>query len=156
ISSEACILIGADDLDGHIRGRKDHHLQTERHEKMARLTNVPNSKLCKGVKKTLIETYVGFVPTFATKYANKTTITIPSGAAKWQGHVAEGNTRLDLQGADNGYGNIQAQFGKGHESCAKGGSYGGVLIVCDTPFSIADVQAALRQSLESGGLNLVR
>jgi len=112
---------------------------------MARLTNVPNSKLCKGVKKTLIETYVGFVPTFATKYANKTTITIPSGAAKWEGHVAEGNTRLDLQGADNGYGNIQAQFGKGHESCAKGGSYGGVLIVCDTPFSIADVQAARSQ-----------
>jgi len=123
---------------------------------MARFTNVPNGKLCKNVKSKLIEWYVDSVADFATKYANKTTITIPNNAAKWEGHVANGSYRLDLQGSERGYGNIQAQFGVGHKNCNEGGSYGGVLIVCDTPFSIADIQTALRQSLESGGTNLVQ
>lgn len=123
---------------------------------MARFTDVPNGKLCPNIKKNMIQTYLDFVEDFAKKYANKTTITIPSNAAKWEGHVSQGTYRLDLQGADNGYGNIQAQFGVGHENCNKGGSYGGVLLVCDTPFSIADVQTALERSLRSGGRNLVR
>jgi hypothetical protein len=123
---------------------------------MAKMTDVPNSKLCKNIKKNMIQTYVDFVETFATRYANQTTITIPTGAAKWEGHVAQGSYRLDLQGADGGYGNIQAQFGVGHENCSKGGSYGGVMLVCDTPFSIADVQTALARSLGSGGIMLVR
>lgn len=123
---------------------------------MAKFTDVPNSNLCPGIKTKDIDKYVDFVEVFAKKYANKTTITIPNDAAKWEGHVAEGSDRLDLQGAEKGYGNIQAQYGKGHGNCKTGGSYGGVLLVCNTPFSIADVQAALRQSLESNGKNLVR
>ncbi|HTJ30282.1 MAG TPA: hypothetical protein VL346_07265 [Acidobacteriaceae bacterium] len=123
---------------------------------MARFTVVPNGKLCPNVKSTLVEWYVDSVEDFADKYANRTTITIPNNAAKWEGHVANGTYRLDLQGAERGYGNIQAQFGKGHENCNKGGSYGGVLIVCDTPFSIADIQTALRMSLQSGGKSLVQ
>lgn len=124
---------------------------------MAKMTNVPNSKLCQGIVKTMIETYVGFVDDFATKYANRTTITIPNNAEKWEGHVAINTNRLDLQGAENGYGNLQAQWGRGHDTkCKIGGSYGGVLLVCNTPFSIADVQTALRRSLQSGGTFLVR
>jgi len=123
---------------------------------MARFTQEPNGKLCAGVTKTKSAWYVEMVETFATKYANKTTITIPANAAKWEGHVKNGNDRLDLQGADGGYGNIQAQFGTGHENCSKGGSYGGVRLACNTPFSIADVQTALRSSLGSGGMFLVR
>jgi hypothetical protein len=124
---------------------------------MAKFTDVPNDKLCPGCTKTIKKWYIDHVEDFATKYANKTTITIPSNAAKWEGHVADGTTRLDLQGADGGYGNIQAQWGTGHDKkCSKGGSYGGVMLVCDTPFSIADVQTALAQSLDSGGKLLVR
>ncbi len=124
---------------------------------MAKFTDVPNSKLCPNCSKTLKTWYVDHVEEFATKYANKTTIMFPSDAAKWEGHVADGTTRLDFQGAEGGYGNIQAQWGTGHDKkCSKGGSYGGVLLVCNTPFSIADVQTALRQSLDSGGKNLVR
>jgi hypothetical protein len=118
---------------------------------MARFTDVANSSLCP-IKNNLIQTYIDFVEVFATKYANKTTITIPSNAAKWEGHVSEGTYRLDLQGAEGGYGNIQAQFGVGHKNCKEGGSYGGVRLVCDTPFSIADVQTGLERSLRTGNL----
>lgn len=124
---------------------------------MAKFTDVANGGLCPGVTKTLIATYIGFVQEFSEKYANTPgLINIPGGAAKWEGHVAEGTTRLDLQGAENGYGNLQAQFGKGHESCKKGGSYGGVLLACGTPFSVADIETALNRSLGSKGTILVR
>src|SRR4051794_10967876 len=72
---------------------------------MARFTEVSNSKLCPGVTKTLKDWYVDAVTDFASKYANKTTITIPANCEKWEGHVKNGNDRLDLQGSENGYGN---------------------------------------------------
>jgi hypothetical protein len=122
---------------------------------MARFTNVANSSLCP-IKTNLIDMYLDFVAEFATKYANRTTITIPNDAAKWEGHVAQDTYRLDLQGADGGYGNLQAQFGVGHKNCKTGGSYGGVRLVCNTPFSIADVRIGLERSLRSGGLRLVQ
>ena len=123
---------------------------------MAKFTEVSNSKLCPGVTKTLKDWYVDAVQDFASKYANKSTITIPANCEKWEGHVKNGNDRLDLQGSENGYGNIQAQFGTGHTSCKKGGSYGGVLLACGVPFSIGDVQTALLQSLNSNGKKLVQ
>ena len=124
---------------------------------MATLTLVPNSGLCPGVTRSLTQAYIEFVEEFARKYGtDRTRITIPSNAAKWEGHVADGTNRLDLQGADGGFGNIQAQFGKGHENCKTGGSYGGVLLLCNTPFTVAEVQAALAMSLASRGTALVR
>jgi hypothetical protein len=124
---------------------------------MAKLTLVANSGLCPDVKKSLVEMYLEFVPEFARKYGSDSTrITIPSNAAKWEGHVARGNYRLDLQGAESGFGNIQAQFGKGHENCSKGGSYGGVLLLCNTPFTVEEVQEALAMSLATKGKSLVQ
>jgi hypothetical protein len=124
---------------------------------MARLTLVANSGLCPDVKKALIEMYLEFVPQFAKKYGTDATrITIPSDAAKWEGHVAKGNYRLDLQGTANGFGNLQAQFGTGHENCSKGGSYGGVLMLCNTPFTVEEVQEALGMSLATKGKSLVQ
>jgi hypothetical protein len=94
---------------------------------------------------------------FAKKYGTDATrITIPSNAPKWEGHVAQGTYRLDLQGTESGYGNIQAQFGKGHENCNKGGSYGGILMLCNTPFTVAEVQEALAMSLATKGTSLVQ
>ena len=124
---------------------------------MAKLTLVANSGLCPGVKKDQVAMYLEFVADFARKYGTDSTrITIPSGAAKWEGHVATGTYRLDLQGTDNGYGNIQAQFGKGHGNCKLGGSYGGILMLCNTPFTVEEVQGALALSLESNGTSLVQ
>ena len=124
---------------------------------MAKLTLVANSGLCKNVPKSLVTMYLEFVAEFAKKYGKDSTrITIPSNAAKWEGHVASGNYRLDLQGAESGFGNIQAQFGKGHENCSKGGSYGGVLLLCDTPFTVEEVQEGLAMSLATKGTSLVQ
>ena len=124
---------------------------------MAKLTLVANSGLCPGVKKDQVAMYLEFVADFARKYGTDSTrITIPSGAAKWEGHVATGTYRLDLQGTDNGYGNIQAQFGKGHGNCKLGGSYGGILMLCNTPFTVDEVQRALAMSLASNGKSLVQ
>ncbi len=124
---------------------------------MATLTPVASSGLCPGVTKSQIRRYLDFVPEFAKKYGtDPTRITILSGASKWEGHVAEGTSRLDLQGAESGYGNIQAQFGTGHKTCKEGGSYGGVLLLCNTPFTVEEVTEALRMSLESGGASLVQ
>lgn len=124
---------------------------------MAKLTLVANSGLCPGVKKDQIELYLGFVPVFAKKYGtDPTRITIPSGAGKWEGHVAKGTYRLDLQGTESGYANIQAQFGTGHENCSKGGSYGGLLMLCNTPFTVEEVQRALAMSLGTKGTSLVQ
>lgn len=124
---------------------------------MARLTLVANSGLCPGVTKGLTKMYLDFVEVFAKRYGtDPTRITIPSNAAKWEGHVADGRNRLDLQGADDGYGNIQAQFGTGHKNCKEGGSYGGVLLLCNTPFTVEEVQEALAMSLASNGTSLVQ
>ncbi len=124
---------------------------------MATLTLIANSGLCPGVTKSQTQAYIEFVGQFAKKYGTDSTrITIPSNAPKWEGHVAEGTYRLDLQGTESGFGNIQAQFGKGHENCSKGGSYGGVLLLCNTPFTVAEVEAGLAMSLATKGTSLVR
>jgi len=119
---------------------------------MAKFTEVPNTSLCPGCNKSIRDWYIDAVEEFADKYGkgSKSTITIPTGYEKWEGHVVSGTYRLDLQDGEHGYANIQAQFGLGHSNCKKGGSYGGVLMVCDTPFSIADVQTALTKSLVKG------
>ena len=124
---------------------------------MAKLTLVANSGLCSGVNKAQIQVYLEFVTEFAKKYGTDLTrITIPSNAPKWEGFVKKGTYRLDLQGTESGFGNIQAQFGTGHENCNKGGSYGGVLMLCNTPFTVEEVQEALRMSLATKGTSLVQ
>ena len=61
-----------------------------------------------------------------------------------------------MQGTESGYGNIQAQFGTGHGNCKVGGSYGGVLLLCNTPFTVEEVIEALTMSLASNGKSLVQ
>lgn len=117
---------------------------------MAHYTMVDNSELCPGNER-ILKIYYGLADQFVDKYSSKqsVTITVPRNATKWEGHAAVETLRLDLQGTHNGYANIQAQFGTGHENCGKGGSYGGVMMCCDVPFSRDELKEALKRSFES-------
>jgi broad specificity polyphosphatase/5'/3'-nucleotidase SurE len=122
-----------------------------------------NNKLCAGnaaIKKKVINDMLEEV---LEKWGNPdaANINVPLNSAKWEGHVVDesltASLRVDMQGVSaDGYANWQAQFGKGHANCNKGGSYAGVLMRAGQTFTLAEFQEAFKRSFASGATQLCR